>query len=132
MFGAKSTLTPEAIMADQDRATQERLGREKEVRERQLSKDREQHDKIVEEASKRMNAKPTPTQEELDRAALGEYIEHHEDDGSGPDPRMPDWHQSDEHRERQSRPQPSQQGYQTRQSRPVQPTSTHSTHPSSS
>ena len=30
--------------------------------------------------------KPTPTQEENDRAARGEHIEKHEDDGSGPDP----------------------------------------------
>jgi hypothetical protein len=31
-------------------------------------------------------AKPTPTQSENDRAALGEHILEHEDDGSGPDP----------------------------------------------
>jgi hypothetical protein len=30
--------------------------------------------------------KPTPTQAENDRAAKGEYILEHEDDGSGPDP----------------------------------------------
>jgi len=30
--------------------------------------------------------KPTPTQAENDRAALGEHILEHEDDGSGPDP----------------------------------------------
>jgi hypothetical protein len=33
-----------------------------------------------------MPAKPTPTQAENDRAALGEHILEHEDDGSGPDP----------------------------------------------
>ena len=30
--------------------------------------------------------RPTPTQEENDRSALGEHILEHEDDGSGPDP----------------------------------------------
>jgi hypothetical protein len=33
-----------------------------------------------------MAVKPTPTQEENDRTALGEHILEHEDDGSGPDP----------------------------------------------
>ena len=32
-----------------------------------------------------MAVKPTPTQAELDRSALGEHILEHEDDGSGPD-----------------------------------------------
>lgn len=33
-----------------------------------------------------MAAKPTPTQDELNRSAMGEHILEHEDDGSGPDP----------------------------------------------
>ena len=33
-----------------------------------------------------MPVRPTPTQEENDRAAMGEHIVEHEDDGSGPDP----------------------------------------------
>jgi hypothetical protein len=33
-----------------------------------------------------MTVRPTPTQLENDRAALGEHILEHEDDGSGPDP----------------------------------------------
>jgi hypothetical protein len=33
-----------------------------------------------------MAVKPTPSQAENDRSALGEYIHEHEDDGSGPDP----------------------------------------------
>jgi hypothetical protein len=33
-----------------------------------------------------MAVRPTPTQAENDRAALGEHILEHEDDGSGPDP----------------------------------------------
>ena len=35
-----------------------------------------------------MPVKPTPTQAENDRAALGEHILEHEDDGSGPDPHV--------------------------------------------
>jgi len=38
------------------------------------------------EYAERMKGKPTPTQEENDRHALGETITEHEDDGSGPDP----------------------------------------------
>jgi len=34
------------------------------------------------------NSKPTPTQAENDRAARGEHIEKHDDDGSGPDPNV--------------------------------------------
>ena len=46
----------------------------------------EAKEKSVEEATKRLNAKPTPTQEENDLAKMGVPIETHEDDGSGPDP----------------------------------------------
>jgi hypothetical protein len=57
--------------------------------------------KILEENKKRQEAsrkeaeerlskgKPTPTQEEVDRAALGEHVLEKEDDGSGPDPADP-------------------------------------------
>ena len=33
-----------------------------------------------------MPVRPTPTQDENDRAARGEHFTTHEDDGSGPDP----------------------------------------------
>jgi len=33
-----------------------------------------------------MAVRPTPTQDELNRSAMGEHILEHEDDGSGPDP----------------------------------------------
>ncbi len=33
--------------------------------------------------------KPTPTQDENDRTAMGEHVIEHEDDGSGPDPNAP-------------------------------------------
>jgi len=64
-----------------------------------------------------MAARPTPTQEELNKIALGEHVEL-EDDGSGPDP----------HAEANAKAQalasgkhveagktPAAQGYQTRQ-----------------
>ena len=35
-----------------------------------------------------MPVRPTPTQDENDRAARGEHFTTHEDDGSGPDPYM--------------------------------------------
>jgi hypothetical protein len=40
----------------------------------------------AEQHAKLAAAKPTPTQDENDRAKLGEVIKEHEDDGSGPDP----------------------------------------------
>lgn len=52
----------------------------------QLAKESEARKKSVEEAAKRMeSAKPTPTQEENDRARLGDDVKDKEDDGSGPD-----------------------------------------------
>lgn len=42
--------------------------------------------KQAEQYAKMAKAKPTPTQDENDRAKLGEVIKEHEDDGSGPDP----------------------------------------------
>ena len=38
------------------------------------------------EYEEKSKGKPTPTQEENDRAMMGEHIMEHEDDGSGPDP----------------------------------------------
>ena len=53
------------------------------------AKQAEESKKSREEAEKRMaSSKPTPTQEENDRAKLGEKIESHEDDGSGPEPKF--------------------------------------------
>jgi hypothetical protein len=37
-------------------------------------------------AERLSKGKPTPTQEEVDRAALGEHVAEKEDDGSGPEP----------------------------------------------
>jgi hypothetical protein len=50
----------------------------------------EENNRIVEESrrqyAERSRGKPTPTQEENDRAALGDHLLEKEDDGSGPDP----------------------------------------------
>jgi hypothetical protein len=64
------------------------------AREQQLARDRDLRAKSYAEFEKRtQGVKPTPTQDENDRAALGEHIVEHEPDGSPeeedsrPDPR---------------------------------------------
>lgn len=54
-----------------------------------LEHEREASEKSRKEAFERMTkGKPTPTQDENDRFAMGEHIHEHEDDGSGPDPHI--------------------------------------------
>jgi hypothetical protein len=68
-----------------------------------------------------MAGKPTPTQDENDRAAKGEYILEHEDDGSGPDPHAEAnaQAQSQSHIGKQvEAKKPAPQGYQTRHVKP--------------
>jgi hypothetical protein len=60
--------------------------------------------------------KPTPTQEENDRAALGEHIAEHEADGSDPDPNQT---------RQLEAVKPSGAGYQTRASTAGSHSSTH-------
>jgi hypothetical protein len=57
-----------------------------------------------------MAIRPTPTQEENDRAARGEHILEHEDDGSGPDP----------HAEANAQAQAQQVGKQVEAGKPAQ------------
>ena len=59
--------------------------------------------------------KPTPTQEENDRAAMGEHVVNKEPDGSGEEPNQPTQHT------RQSEAKPSGGDYQTRAAKPGQP-----------
>jgi hypothetical protein len=69
-----------------------------------------------------MAGKPTPTQAENDRAALGEHIAEHEDDGSGPDPfaEANAVAQSQSHLGKQAEPKkPAPAAYQTRQAKPA-------------
>jgi hypothetical protein len=50
--------------------------------EAQLAKGKEIHDKIIAEHKEREKWMPTPTQEENDRAALGEFVSEKKADGS--------------------------------------------------
>jgi hypothetical protein len=91
------------------------------IKER-LAKDKEARDKAVADAEKRMaSGKPTPTQEENDRARLGEPVEKKEDDGSGPDPHVPTDPNAPKE-DKESKPSPSSGSggsYQTRQHKPA-------------
>jgi hypothetical protein len=57
--------------------------------EARLREGQERADQIRADAAEKLKGKPTPTQEENDRAKLGEHISEHEDDGSYPDPNDP-------------------------------------------
>jgi hypothetical protein len=71
----------------------------------------ERKQKAVEDAFKRMSAgKPTPTQEENDRAALGEHVAEHEKDGSDEEPRFGE--------QKQAEAKPAPAAYRTRQATP--------------
>jgi len=70
-----------------------------------------------------MPPRPTPTQDENDRAALGEHILEHEDDGSGPDPFEEANAKAREQshlgsKAMQAEKKPAAQTYQTRQVKP--------------
>lgn len=82
----------------------------------QLAKNEEQRKKIVDEAVQRTEkAKPTPTQEENDRARLGDDVAEKADDGSGPEPRFVMTRAEEKHTEAR----PAAAGYQTRQQKPA-------------
>jgi hypothetical protein len=77
----------------------------------------ERKQKTVEDAYKRMGAgKPTPTQAENDRAALGEHIAEHEKDGSEEEKSPAE--QAAEQERKQAEARPARAGYQTRQATP--------------
>jgi len=82
------------------------------ARKEALEKAREATEKTRKDAQERLSkGKPTPTQDENDRFALGEHILEHEDDGSGPE----------EHtltRQFEAK-RPASGGYQTRGSQPA-------------
>ena len=82
-----------------------------------LAESQEWQKKVVEQVAKNTSVRPTPTQEELDKSALGIAVLTHEEDGSPLDPRAPAWSKHEVAK-------PAGGGYQTRQSRPVSPTST--------
>jgi hypothetical protein len=99
------------------------------VQTEQLEAAKELTAHIYEQTTKRMSGRPTPTQEEANKAALGINVAMHEDDGSGPDPRAPVWHggMTGGHPVKTSEAsKPASGGYATRASRPA------TTHSSSS
>ena len=58
---------------------------------KKLAEDKNARDKATKDRAKiASEAKPTPTQEECDLAALGVYLSEHEDDGSGPEAGAPE------------------------------------------
>ena len=78
----------------------------------QLAKDAEARKKSNEEAAKRMEtSKPTPSQEENDRARLGDDVSKKEDDGSGPELKLQITRQVEADK-------PASGGYATRQTTP--------------
>jgi hypothetical protein len=68
------------------KATGEIAMAEDEAVRKGLEQTREAIAKSRAEFTRLTKGRPTPTQEENDRAALGEHIAEHEDDGSDPDP----------------------------------------------
>ena len=65
-------------MAEQTPTTREQVAKD------QLAKDKEARQRIVDETTEKTeNVKPTPTQEENDRARMGEDVVNKESDGSG-------------------------------------------------
>jgi hypothetical protein len=71
-----------------------------------LAESKERTERTRQEAGERLRGKPTPTQEENDRFALGEHVTEKEDDGSGPD-----------YAQRMLEAQRPGGGYQTRETR---------------
>jgi hypothetical protein len=59
-----------------------------------LEQERKISDKSRAEYARLSKGKPTPTQEELDLAALGAHILEHEPDGSDPDPQNQPVHET--------------------------------------
>jgi hypothetical protein len=79
-----------------------------------LAADKERSEASRKEATEKLSkGKPTPTQEECDRAKLGEFVVDKEDDGSGPDVH----HEKNLEVQRGGKPQG---GYATRDMQPGQ------------
>lgn len=75
----------------------------------------------MKEFEERTKGKPTPTQEENDRAAMGEHVVEKEPDGAEPDPGgQPGGVLTDKQRRtKQETPAHAPGGYQTRQTGPT-------------
>jgi hypothetical protein len=89
----------------------------------QLAKDAEARKKATAEYATRMeNAKPTPTQEENDRARLGDDVAEKQDDGSGPEAKIMLTHRVVE----ADKDRPAAASYSTRQTTAAKPAGSHS------
>ena len=77
--------TQQSVQAAQQSAQHQETQRAEAAKQR-LADDKEVRQKQNEQRERVAKGKPTPTQDELNRFALGEHIKEHEDDGSGPDP----------------------------------------------
>lgn len=76
--------------------------------------------KACDDAAARMDAsKPTPTQDENDRAKMGEDVATKEDDGGGPDPGALAAPQSKHSKSMEAKPAPA--SYSTKQQTPAKP-----------
>ncbi|WP_028167563.1 hypothetical protein [Bradyrhizobium elkanii] len=88
----------------------------KEAAKRAYDREHEQSEKTRAEGKEKLSkGKPTPTQEENDRTKMGEYIQEHEEDGSGPDPHAPKPEQNN-HKTRHMEAGQRDRNYQTRTS----------------
>ena len=103
----ETTQHADAAAKQRDEATKKRA---EEVKKK-LAEEREARSKATKDAAA-VETKPTPTQEENDLAASGVHVTEHEDDGSGPDPNVP----QDKHSE--AKPA-AKGGYQTRAATPT-------------
>ena len=86
-----------------------------------IEQEKARADKVRAASKERLKGKPTPTQDENDRAACGEYIAQHEDDGSGPDPTSPEHPDHPQHAELKQRQATAAGGaaYQTKTAKPA-------------
>jgi hypothetical protein len=84
------------------------MSEQSEAVKKALAEGKEARAKMLADAEARQQGKPTPTQEENDRAKLGEHVMEKEDDGSGPEPKF-------DVRGRQVEAAKPSSGYQTRQ-----------------
>jgi len=93
----------------------------------QLAKDKEVRQRIVDETTgKTEDVKPTPTQEENDRARMGEDVAHKEDDGSGPEVELhvrskPFGQHAQQSSQQREKSEQDKQAYATRQQTPKPP-----------
>lgn len=111
-------------MADEPTTNTAAADAAKKNRDAQLAADKAAVEESNRQYAERAQGKPTPTQEENDRAKLGEHVTEKEDDGSGPDPTTERNQRAQGAEGRSSTAQPAttqRSSYQTRQTTAAQP-----------